>query len=100
MRLTAEIQVRHKRKQSPTVVADALADGACQLIVAPTPRARSGIWSDIRRVHLSGKALEYIHVLVRAVRFRKHGRIVRCPVVFCVASHAIDYITYQILATG
>ena len=43
------------RKQHPAVVADALANGPRQLVVAPVARARSR--SDIRRIQLPGKPL-------------------------------------------
>src|SRR5579863_7970282 len=96
----AEIQVRHKRKQRSTVVADTLTDGARQLIVAPAPRTGFVIRGDIRRIHLSGETFQDIHVLARAEGSREYGCVVFCPVVFRVASHAIAYISDQVLAAS
>src|SRR5215472_15481452 len=95
-----EIQVRHKREQRTTVVTNALANGACQLIVAPIPHYCFRIASDIGSVHLPRETLEHIHVLARAEGFREQRRIMRCPVVFCVAPRAVTYIQDQVLAAS
>ena len=71
---------------------------ARQLIVAPASRARFRIRSDIRCIHLSGEALEDVHVLPRAQRLRQYGRVVRCPIVLCMATHAVSYVPDQVLA--
>ena len=73
-------------------MADALANGPRQLIVAPVARARFRIRSDIRRIHFSGKALKDVHVLARAERVRQNGRIVRGPIVLRVAIHAVLHV--------
>jgi hypothetical protein len=93
-----EIQVRHKGKERSAAVADAFTDGARQLVVAPIARAGFWIRGVIRRINLSRETLEDAHVLACAERLRQNGRMVRCPVMLRVTTHALGYALGQVFA--
>jgi hypothetical protein len=43
------------------------------------------------------KTLEEVHILIRAERVRQNGRIVRCPIMLGMASHAVCYVPNEVL---
>src|SRR5215472_12522078 len=81
---------------SATVVADSFPNSPRQLIVCPI--AGAGLWirGYVRRVHLSGKALQEVHVLARAQRPGQDRRFPVRPVMLRMASHAVDHMIHQI----
>src|SRR5262249_16920356 len=93
-----QIQVRHEREQRAAVVGDPFPNSTRQFIVCPVAGACLRIRGDVRRVHLSGEALQQVHVLARAQCSGQDRCLWVRPVMLCMATHAVGYMVHQIIA--